>query len=509
MQLPGYQVQNALLNYAPISEGLDTWRQGQEAVRRNDVAKASGNALMAGDYKGAMGTALAGDRADLAGLAMQAKSQASQEANHALDREHKMAIMYGGVAQQALQSKDPRVMQQAWQRMVSSHPEFAAKVQQFGVDPNDHAAGLNFVMAQAAGYRDPQDRALKQAQINNLNRREEPEIMRTMRAAGMDPRSPEAQQIIKNSLPGMSPMDQAIAKAMEDATRPRQTAPMQQQGGIVPQSYGGDMGPDGGIIPVQTAPQPMQQQAPQEPMVNTPMGPMPKSKADMLGFALALKGKGDAGKMLTGAEALGKEAQNQNDKAALNSIEQASRLESIAAKFKPEYQTYENTVQMGLNNFMDSFEATRRNVSPEQRQRMAEYTQFRQDAMNNLSAYIKEITGAAMGIQEEGRIRSGMPDPAKDGPTQFEAKLKNSIATAKLALARHSYLKRNGYDDGSIAALAKSDKLGTIHSLDDMKSMINQRMEQAAQQIKKANPGIDDMTLRQQLRQVQRKEFGI
>lgn len=205
MQLPGYQVQNALLNYAPISEGLDTWRQGQEAVRRNDVAKASGNALMAGDYKGAMGTALAGDRADLAGLAMQAKSQASQEANHALDREHKMAIMYGGVAQQALQSKDPRVMQQAWQRMVSSHPEFAAKVQQFGVDPNDHAAGLNFVMAQAAGYRDPQDRALKQAQINNLNRREEPEIARTLKAFGIDPMSDEGRRIGLSKMGGEAP----------------------------------------------------------------------------------------------------------------------------------------------------------------------------------------------------------------------------------------------------------------------------------------------------------------
>lgn len=204
MQLPTYQP-NALLNFEPISQGIDTYRQGQESVRRADVAKSAGNALMSGDYKGAMGTALAGDRADLAGLAMQAKSQASQEANHALDREHKMAMMYGGVAQQALQSKDPRVMQQTWTRMVASHPEFASKVQQFGVDPRDHAAGLNFVMAQAAGYRDPQDRALKQAQINNLNRREEPEIARTLKAFGIDPMSEEGRKIGLSKMGGEQP----------------------------------------------------------------------------------------------------------------------------------------------------------------------------------------------------------------------------------------------------------------------------------------------------------------
>lgn len=511
MQLPAYQTPNALMNFAPVSDGIDSYRKGQEDVRRFGVAQQAGNALMGGDYKGAMATALQGDRADLAGLAMQAKAHASQEESAALDREHKTALMYGGVAQQAIQSGDPNVMRQTWGRMVASHPEFAAKVQAQGVDPNDHASGLKFIMAQAAGYRNPLDDKLKQAQINAANYRQEEPVIRQLRAAGIDPRSEQGRQLIMNSIKGGSPMEQMIAEGMRNAMKQGQTAPQpaQQQGGIVQQSFDGGQ-PDGGIINVQTAPQQVQQQAPAEPMVNTPLGPLPKRQADIMGFGLAMQGKGEAGKMMMGQdERLSKSATEQNDKGALNSIEQSSRLDSIAAKFKPEYQTYEFAAKNMVNKGLDSFAATRGSIKPQDRQKMAEYSQFRQDAMNNLSAYIKEITGAAMGIQEEKRIRAGMPDPEKDSPTEFEAKMKGAISTAKLALARHAYLKRSGYDDNSIAALAKSDKLGTVHSLEDMKSLINGRMEAAAQQIRQQNPNIDDMTLRQTLKQIQRKEFGI
>lgn len=512
MSLPAYQTPNALLNFAPVSDGIDSYRKGQEDVRRFGVAQQAGNALMGGDYKGAMATALMGDRADLAGLAMQAKAHASQEESAALDREHKTALMYGGVAQQVLelQKKGDTAGAQALYGRIVSNPNMAAGLAKHGLNPNDHVGVSQFLMAQAAGYKDPLERQLKIAQIGAANYRQEEPVIRQLRAVGIDPKSEQGRQLIMNSIKGGSPMEQMIADGMRNAMKNQgQPAPQQQQGGIVPQSFDGGQ-PDGGIINVQTAPQPMQQQAPAEPMVNTPLGPLPKRQADIMAFGLAMQGKGDAGKMMMGQdERLSKSATEQNDKGALNSIEQSSRLDSIAAKFKPEYQTYEFAAKNWMNTKFDSIEATRKLVKPEERQKIADYTQFRQDSMNNLSAYIKEITGAAMGIQEEKRIRAGMPDPEKDSPIEFEAKMKNSIATAKLALARHAYLKRNGYDDNSISALAKADKLGTVHSLEDMKSMINGRMEAAAQQMRQQNPNIDDMTLRQQLKQIQRKEFGI
>lgn len=68
-------------------------------------------------------------------------------------------------------------------------------------------------------------------------------------------------------------------------------------------------------------------------------------------------------------------------------------------------------------------------MKPEDRQKLADYTSFKQNATNNLSEYIKYITGAAMGIQEEGRIRKGMPDPEKDSPAQFEAKMRTPLGS--------------------------------------------------------------------------------
>ena len=127
--------------------------------------------------------------------------------------------------------------------------------------------------------------------------------------------------------------------------------------------------------------------------------------------------------------------------------------------------------------------------------------------MNNLSQYIKEVTGAAMGIQEEKRIRAGMPDPEKDGPTQFEAKLRNSIAQTKFALARYNYLAKQGYSVESLGA--NREKLSGLIKIEDMPKVINERGAALRQQISTSRPGMPpadiDVFVMKQLKQ----EFGI
>lgn len=160
MQLPAYQ-SNALLDFTPLNQGIQQYKADAEKARRQQVAQQAGNALMGGDYKGAMGTALAGDRADLAGLALQAKGQASSEASQEIDREHKLAQMYGGAAQRVLETKDPKL----WGAILNSHPEMGNKLRRAGIDPNDHIGGAQFLMSQAQGYRDPLDIEAKKAGI--------------------------------------------------------------------------------------------------------------------------------------------------------------------------------------------------------------------------------------------------------------------------------------------------------------------------------------------------------
>lgn len=167
MQLPTYQIQNALLNFEPVSQGLDTYRQGQEAARRADVARTAGNALMGGNYKEAMATALRGDRADLAGVAMQAQSNASQMESAALDRSAKLGQLMAGPAQMIIEQHktNPQMAAQSWRMLRGSHPQFDANLQKFGIDPNDYVRAAQFIVAQAAGYRDPLQQEAQRAQI--------------------------------------------------------------------------------------------------------------------------------------------------------------------------------------------------------------------------------------------------------------------------------------------------------------------------------------------------------
>jgi hypothetical protein len=67
-----------------------------------------------------------------------------------------------------------------------------------------------------------------------------------------------------------------------------------------------------------------------------------------------------------------------------------------------------------------------------------------------LNNYIVEVTGAAMGTGEEAdRIKKGMPNVGSglldgDSPTQFSAKLANTLKDLRTMEARLQYIKANG-----------------------------------------------------------------
>ena len=529
MQLPGYRMDNALLNFSGLNEGIDAYQQGREKVRVHENNALIGSKLASKDYDGA--AAAAGQGGDIQTALNVTKFKGDLD-DRALKQRHAKADEIGRMAQAALEIKDPAQRQRIHDMIIAKHPDGA------NLDPMFRTPdGLRMIASQAANYKTELEQQIERAKLGQIqaatrasDRGDQPEIVRQLRAAGIDPKGQEGQGIIRNAIKGGDPMSQMIAERLRGMNGPQSSvqpnaAPVPQGGGIkpmgleegAPQSsqnalYGGQDGPsDGNIVRVQQPGQNAlaQPAQPSEPMVTNPLGTMRKSDADLFAFGLAMQGKGDAGKMLSNVDTMGKEAQNQNDKAALNSIEQSSRLDSIANKFKPEYQTIDFKVKNFGTSALDSFGPTRKMVNPADRQKLAEFTQYKQDSYNNLSAYIKEITGAAMGVQEEGRIRQGMPDPEKDSPTEFEAKMKGAIATAKLALARHSYLKKNGYDAGSIAAMAKSDKLGTLHSLDNMESIIDQSLSKEKARLQQQNPNIDKKVLDNQLKMFQRREFGI
>lgn len=387
--------------------------------------------------------------------------------------------------------------QAAWTRILASHPDRAKLTPEY-MDPMN---GPKMVAAEAGQWA---DRA--QGKTYEMDGR----LLQVDPGGGVREiyTAPEKPDPIRDML--LSRMRQRQGgEAPQPAAQPQ---PPQ----LLPQSNVGGNDPFLKLAADRAAPQPEAPQQPAPDRIETPFGPMTRQEAlDTAGAMLMSPKHAQAGKALmdmvnaSGGEGLSRPAQAALDEKAIGMVDLAGRLDAISARFKPEYQTYDTALKMYGLSWLDSIEATRKKIPAADRAKFEEYTAFRQDATNNLSEYIKYITGAAMGIQEEGRIRRGMPDPEKDSPTEFESKLKNSVGQSKLALARYHYLRKNGYDDQTIQTLAKSDRLGTSLSLQQMQGMINERLDQAAKEIKSSNPSLDDNAIRIQLKKIQREEFGI
>lgn len=277
--------------------------------------------------------------------------------------------------------------------------------------------------------------------------------------------------------------------------------------GMQPQQPAGDPM----LIRTQAAPgQPQQAPAqPQDPVVQTPMGPMPASKARMLGFLLAYKGKGEAGKMIADPAdptKLPKEALNEIGKTEVNLTEQLGRMREIARQFRPEFLTFEEQAKQYGVSWLDKFDATRSKLTPEQIQQHAQYTAFRRDTVDNLNRYIKEITGAAMGVEEAKRIISAQPN-MDDGPTAFMAKIKATQRAAELAVARTRYLRQYGFNgqpwNGDKEAAARAVPL------ERMKGIILEDGKQVRQQIKQQFPDAGDDQINGAVRAHIRSKYGM
>jgi hypothetical protein len=330
------------------------------------------------------------------------------------------------------------------------------------------------------------------------NARTDSELMRSLMGPGPQPQSPMAAPPMppaagpQGPLPGPamnSPLPGPAMPQSSDGFDPAMVRPMS------------DAGP---------APQPQQPMLPgaDDPrLVDTPFRRMSIDRARQLAGVFALRGKNEAAKLMQSAieaKGLGKPGQNELDKKAVDTGELAMRLDGIMMKFRPEYQTLGTQLKMYGADTADWLGMSER-VPAGMRQQLAYYTAFRQDAMNNLSQYIKEVTGAAMGIQEEKRIRAGMPDPERDGPTKFEAKMRNAVGQAKYALARYNYLMKQGYDPAALSA--NREKLSSMIKIEDMPRVINERGAALKQQISSQGvpPAEVDRAVLRQLKQ----EFGI
>jgi hypothetical protein len=155
------------------------------------------------------------------------------------------------------------------------------------------------------------------------------------------------------------------------------------------------------------------------------------------------KAEKSAPKIYTGD--LSKTTAGQVEQGALSDAAAVTRLNNIQFSYKPEYQNIKFRTGQAWNTVRDKFGK----LPDSEKRQLAEYSQYKQNSLQNLNQTIKDITGAAMGVQEAERIIASLPNAGTDifsgdSPTEFEAKLNNAVKQTKYALARKNYALKNG-----------------------------------------------------------------
>jgi hypothetical protein len=506
---PGGAVDFSGLNRG-LDEGFNALAQGRKRQQNMQVT----NALSRGAYGEAQ--AATDDPALALGIGT------AQRQNKAFDQDtqQKAIQQMAGISQMILQAppEQGRVMMQ---KMLQSNPALAENLTKYGMDLNDHQGSAKFMIAQARGPRDPYEDQLNQAKLAQMKaqtsatmRGDQPEIVRTMRAAGIQQGSEEWNSTIRRSLKGGSPMDQIIEQALQGGgggnalqRPPMPQQPQQpQQMPALPQSVPGN-GLNPGIqltndsAPAPQAPQP----PPQDPMVQTPLGMMPASKARVMGFALAYQGKGEAGKMFNDPAAdkdkLSKTAEGENDKAEMGLTNQVARLEVMRSKYNEKFLEAPTQIKMWGDTLLSKMGA----LNPKDRKYLSDYVEFRRASAENMNRFIKEATGATVGVEEAKRLMTETPNAGSgivdgDDPVTFKTNLEGSLKSSKFAIARARYLRTKGFT-------GKPWEAGL--ELGQMQDVIDQTLAPEKQRILNANPNITPQQLKQQLLAVQKREFGI
>lgn len=359
--------------------------------------------------------------------------------------------------------------------------------------------------ARAAAQLTPLQRAHLQAQTGMTNAHAD--LFRAQAAAAQQ--RDDMDKLVLQSLgggqqPSAAPAPNPVRpQSFAPPAAPAQT-PIRPVADTAPRPPGDPM-----LIPTQAAQPAQPQQGQADPIVQTPMGPMPASRARILAFYMAYKGKGDAGRMLAESADPGKLPKTVVDDVAKEEIKNTDlmgRLAQIQRSFKPDFLSYENQAKQYGISWLDKFDATRSKLPPQELQTHAEYAAFRRDVTDNLNRYIKEITGAAMGVEEAKRIVSSMPN-MNDGPTEFKAKLDSTVRSAQLALARQRYLRKEGLN-GQPWQGTPEDAAREM-PLEKMQGNIRRDTMNLLQQLKSQHPNANPEQINGAVRAIIRQKYGI
>lgn len=179
------------------------------------------------------------------------------------------------------------------------------------------------------------------------------------------------------------------------------------------------------------------------------------------------------------------------EQAFTNSQANAMALNQQLAKWRPEFSTYGGAIRAKAAS---TGEKVGVDISPEQRQYLDQYTSWKSDTAAALSAYLNQLSGAAISPAEEARLKSGFPN-TDDGPTEYHSKVKATVGRFALAQARAAYL------------LSQPSMTLDSVSLDKMGSIIVTEANALAKSYESGGASAEDA--RQQALAATRAKYGI
>jgi hypothetical protein len=301
-----------------------------------------------------------------------------------------------------------------------------------------------------------------------------PEVLYSPPKNDIDQRIKEAQ--LKKLQQG-DPLKDIKARVLQQLLGPgQQQAPAQAEPRVQLQS-GEVTTTDPNLIQAQTA-----EQAPAAPQQSDALANLTPEQRKAMALNLVSPGLGNPILQAQKGEQFQKPAINKIETRMLDSEEGYSRLQSIQKQFRPEYQRFTGKGKAAWFALKDKFGV----LPPEERQYLHDFSQYRQSAAQNLNLYIKEITGAQMSEPEAKRLSKGVPVAGNgifdgDSPTEFQAKMKQSMLDLALVRMRTHYLRSGGWRGTVMSAedIARAAKSGNLPiTLPQMRSIFNGRVKQ-------------------------------
>lgn len=174
--------------------------------------------------------------------------------------------------------------------------------------------------------------------------------------------------------------------------------------------------------------------------------------------------------------------------------------ETALKQFNASYLTWPTQFKDKALNFL---EKSGGQLAPGSEKFVGEIAKFKQNAITGLNLGIKAVTGASMSVGEIERLRAQFPDPENDGPTQFKAKLEQSIKQMRMARARAVWMMKNG-----IAYDWKKGEGEPPVDLDQFRIIMDRRAEEIKTVIRQERPDLQESDLDTETARALAKEFG-